>query len=98
MLVRFKSTDTESITMFGDVALQLLRMLGHSGTIPSAIAAKDIPNAVRNLREQLQVAGVPMTDDADQEPPVALSTRAQPLIQLLKRAAAADVPVMWELA
>ena len=101
MLVRFSSIKTESITMFGDIAVQLIKMLGASGSIPGAIAAKDIPFALQNLQRQLQSQSQPAASsdvDKEKEPPIALATRAHPLIDLLKRAATADVPVMWEKA
>ena len=41
MLVAFKSDAYADIIMFGDVAQQLLKMMGHSGTVPSAIQADD---------------------------------------------------------
>ena len=107
MLIRFSSIKTESITMFGNVALQLIGMLGASGNIPGAIGAEDIPAAVKRLRQQLQVhaaanAGLSETasdqddDEHDDEPRIALATRAGPLIDILERAGAAKVPVMWE--
>jgi len=107
MLIRFSSIKTESITMFGNVALQLIGMLGASGNIPGAIGAEDIPAAVKRLRQQLQMhaaANVGVSekasdqddDDEDDEPPIALATRAGPLIDILERAGAAKVPVMWE--
>lgn len=100
MLVRFSSTETESITMFGDVALQLIRMMGGSGDLPGAIGAKDIPEAVKALRTHLSIVAAaprePQDEDEEKERPVAITTRALPLIDLLERAAAADVPVMWE--
>lgn len=103
MLVRFSSTKTESITMFGDVAIPLIRMLGASGRIPGAISAEDIPAALAALRQQLTAEPPPAepasrNDDADEdrEPPVPLRNRAIPLIELLERAAAARVPVMWD--
>ena len=44
MLVTFTTDAYADITMFGDVALALLKMMGHSGTVPSAIqAAEDEP-------------------------------------------------------
>jgi hypothetical protein len=107
MLVRFSSIETESITMFGDIAVQLIKMLGASGAIPGAIGAKDIPAAVQRLRKQLQVHAAeqsessdvePDHDAKDREPPVALMTRAGPLIDILERAGKADAPVMWEKA
>jgi hypothetical protein len=103
MLIRFSSVETGSITMFGDVALQLIHALGVSNAIPGAIRAQDIPAAVRHLREELRThaspGGVSVTDGHDgndREPEIALETRAVPLIDLLERASAANVPVMWE--
>ena len=52
MLVRFDS-DVGGFTMFGDIAVQLLKMMGHSGTVPSAIVAKDIPPALKRLQAAL---------------------------------------------
>lgn len=100
MLVRFKSTETESITMFGDVAAELIRMLGASGAIPSAIAAADLPAAAARLREALQSTGEaeqPHSDDRE-TPPVPLAARAGPLLEIMKRAGDANVALMWELA
>jgi hypothetical protein len=107
MLVRFSSVETESITMFGDVAMQLIKMLGASGALPGAIGAEDIPAAVQRLRQQLQMHAMASAetsnsdedeDDKDREPPIALMTRAGPLLAILERASAAKAPVMWEKA
>jgi hypothetical protein len=109
MLVRFSSTATGTITMFGDSATQLIKMLGASGAIPGAISADDIPAALQRLRQQLQAhAAASATseqhdadedkddDEQDQQPQIALATRAIPLIDLLERASTGDAPVMWE--
>jgi hypothetical protein len=105
MLVRFDS-DAGGITMLGDVAVKLLQMMGHSGTVPSAILAKDIPAAVARLRSALE--GSPDTwrrstpgDSSDheheeKEAPVSLKRRAHPLIELLTRAAGQDCDVTWK--
>jgi len=105
MLVRFSSVETESITMFGDVAVRLIKMLGASGTVPGAISAKDIPAALAQLRQQLQLPNVNASPkkptkegEEDRDPPIALATRAAPLIDILQRASAGDAPVMWEKA
>ena len=47
MLVTFRSNAWGNVTMFGDVAVTLLKMMGHSGTVPSTLLARDIPSGAR---------------------------------------------------
>ena len=54
MLVTFSSDAYPEFTMFGDVAIRLIKMMGHSGTVPSAILAEDIPAALARLQAALQ--------------------------------------------
>jgi len=75
--------------------------MGHSGTVPSAIKAADVPAALQRLRAAIaQQKAAPSTTDAEQdedaEPVVALAKRAVPLIELLAAAAAQNVDVMWD--
>jgi hypothetical protein len=102
MLVKFDS-EVGTITMFGNVALALLKLMGHSGTVPSAILAQDIPAAVARLERALaEGAGLPPEPEADKAEdegrPTAISLRqrAYPLLELLKRAAAKQADVMWD--
>ena len=39
MLVTFTTSAYANITMFGDVALHLLKLMGHSATVPGALLA-----------------------------------------------------------
>jgi hypothetical protein len=102
MLVKFTSTATGSITMFGDIATQLIKMLGATGKVPGAMSAEDLPAAIAKLKTQLaQQAGVDgeVQDDDEEDKskqPISLSSRAVPLIDLLQRAADKQAPVMWE--
>ena len=91
--------------MFGDVAVTLLKMMGHSGTVPSALLAADIPSALARLQQRLAAADSeeqgkqsvqPAAEDADTAPPVGLRLRAYPLIQLLSAAARQGCDVMWD--
>ena len=98
MLVRFDSK-SGTITMFGDVAAKLLRMMGQSGAVPGAVLARDIPAVVQRLRLALDLQAEPTQpkdrkDDA--EPKVGLRQRAFPLIELLERAGRNDDDVLWE--
>ena len=99
MLVRFDSK-AGTITMFGDVAVTLLRMMGQSGSIPGAILAQDIPAALQRLRQALSgerdPAAAKKGKDDEGETPVGLQQRAFPLIELLERAAKQHADVIWE--
>lgn len=98
MLVTFTTKAYADITMFGDVALTLLRMMGHSGTVPGAIVAEDVPAALARLREAIdgEKAAAPVEDKDADEPVIGLATRALPLIGLLAAAEKAESDVMWQ--
>jgi hypothetical protein len=100
MLVTFKTKRYSNITMFGDVAVRLLQLMGHSGTVPGAVTAEDVPAALAKLRAGLAEHGqevVGQTRDADRdEPRIDLAHRAVPLIELLESAIRNEADVMWE--
>ena len=98
MLVTFTTDAYADITMFGDVALALLKMMGHSGTVPSAILAADVPAALSRLTAGIEaVKAEPSVDEEDEdEPQVSLSHRALPLIDLLTAAVKEGCDVMWK--
>ena len=103
MLVTFKTEAYADITMFGDIALAMLKMMGHSATVPGAILAEDVPEALRRLTAAIKAQAInvqknaPLIEDNDaDEPQVTLSTRAFPLINLLTAAAKDNAYVMWE--
>ena len=100
MLVTFK-TDVGNITMFGNVALQMIKMMGHSETIPGAILAEDLPVALAQLKEKLAKETTPPSveedeNDEEKEPVVSMTHRALPLINLLTEAVKAECNLMWE--
>jgi hypothetical protein len=101
MLITFSSPAYADITMFGDVAIRLLKMMGHSGTVPSALLAQDVPAALERLQaavEKDRQSPEPEqpAEEEDDAPSVSLAHRALPLIELLKAAAKDDVNVMWD--
>ncbi|MDX8386095.1 MAG: DUF1840 domain-containing protein [Gallionella sp.] len=98
MLVTFKTKAYADITMFGDVSLTLLKMMGHSGTVPSAIEAEDIPAALEQLQTAIRMnkSAESSGDKDDAEPKIGIAKRALPLIELLTAAAEAKTYVMWE--
>jgi hypothetical protein len=108
MLVRF-STRFGQLTMFGDAATRLLKLLGHSGTIPGAIVAADLPAALARLQAGLAKDGdepapepgsTPATaQEIDADPrraTITLRTRAVPLIEMIETAIRQESDLMWD--
>ncbi len=100
MLVTFSCPGYSNITMFGDVAVHLLKLMGHSGSVPSAILAKDVPDALAQLEAAIEKAKQTpkpevLDEDDEEASSVSLANRALPLIDLLKAAAKDDNNVMW---
>ena len=95
MLVKFDSK-VGGITMFGDIAVALLKAMGNSGTVPGALLAKDIPPALDRLKAAVAAAPAKAGGHEEQEPKVSLKQRAFPLVDLLERAAKAGADVLWD--
>ncbi|SCX02894.1 protein of unknown function [Nitrosomonas eutropha] len=101
MLVTFKTDSYADITMFGEDALTMLKMMGHSETVPGAILAADVPQALHRLTTALNIQKeisppVENKDEDTNEPVVSMINRGLPLIELLTAAAKAGCNVMWE--
>jgi len=112
MLITFSCKASGNVVMFGDVAKQMLKMMGYCETIPGAIYAEDVPIALLHLqqaitrihRQEISVQKGADTkgedaaeyDELDVEPVISLNTRAMPLIEMLKVAKREQCPIMWE--
>jgi hypothetical protein len=109
MLITFRCKSYANVTMFGDIGLQIIKMMGHSGTLPGAILAPDLPEALSKLTLALAVESTAtqkntsatgdVEDDEEEalsEQVVSLNLRAIPLIELLKSAIDAQCDVMWD--
>ena len=99
MLITFTTPVYADITMFGDVALNMLKLMGHSATVPSALLAEDIPEALQRLEAAVKAdkqSPQSPAEGEDGETAVSLSHRALPLIELLKAAAKEKSNVMWD--
>ena len=107
MIVHF-STRTGALTLHGDAAVALLRAMGHSGTVPGAILAPELPAALAHLRRTLDelAAHPPQSpptraededdEEREREPPVSLRMRAVPLIDMIETAIARGSDLMWD--
>jgi hypothetical protein len=87
--------------MFGDAAVRLLKLMGHSGTVPGALLAADLQAALERLEAAVEADKRSPEPEVyaqreDGEPAVSLSHRALPMIELLRAAAKANCDVMWD--
>jgi len=103
MLITFSCPAYASITMFGEPGVKLIQRMGHSGSVPGALLADDVPAALARLQAAIAAdtprdATASDQADADSEPAVSLAHRALPLTQLLEAAAAQHCDVLWDRA
>ena len=101
MLVTFSCSAYSDITMFGDVAVRLITLMGHSATVPGALLAEDVPAALKRLEaavhtEEQSPAPEENAELENDERVVSLRHRALPVIELLKAAVKAECNVMWD--
>ena len=101
MLVRFTSKASSSVSMFEKDAAAMLKLMAHSGTIPSAIRAKDVASRLATMEASLEEAAAAelppdYDNDDNEEIIVPLKRRAYPLLELMRSAAANDEEVMWD--
>ena len=104
MLMTFRSDVWNSIIMDRDTGVRLLKLAGHSGTVPGALLAADISSAMTRLNAGLdredprpaRGAAAKLPDDPDEPQPVGLRLRAFALQQMLKAAAQKNADVTWE--
>jgi len=111
MLVKF-STRFGQLVMQGEPAVALIRLGGHSGTVPSAVLAADLPGFLAKLRAGLELQGdqvspppqanEPGADGEDEkeprERPIKLRLRAVPLLDMLDTAIKQQSDLLWEKA
>jgi hypothetical protein len=109
MIVSF-STKYGHLSMHGESAVTLLRLMGHSGNVPGAILAAYLPASLARLREGLDAHGDEPSpgpdqhpvvadresDEREKEPPVRLRTRAVPLLDMIETAIKRDSDLMWD--
>jgi len=112
MLIKF-TTRFGHLLMQGEPALALLRLAGHSGTVPSAVLEADLPAFLARLQTGLELRGdeyspapapAAAADDAEsdqdepRERPVKLRLRAVPFVEMIETAIRQQADLMWERA
>lgn len=105
MIYKFKSKATGDVVMLGVNGDHLLRIMGREPSAQGIFEVDDMPR-LRQLLEQAVVAEEAARAQAEAEaaaegkqlPPrdaVGLRQRVWPLVEMMKRAQAANYPIVW---
>jgi len=102
MIYKFKSKASGDLVMLGAHGDRLLRLLGREPSAQGIIEPAAMPQAIAVLEAAIAAAqrdgepGEPAAADAaPDEAPVQLRQRLWPVIEMLRRAHAADAPIVW---
>ena len=103
MLIKFQSKGSAPFSMLVDDATPLLRGMGQGENFEGAVSGENLRDALTQLESALRTAAlVPKPDalssegeDPDKEPPVDISVRAAPLLEMMRKAQASEGYVMW---
>ena len=94
MIYKFKSPATGDLIMLGPQGDQMLRALGREPSPKGIIEPADMPAAIAALQAAIAADERPAEQD-DKPAPVGLRQRLWPMVEMLRRALAADAPVVW---
>jgi hypothetical protein len=95
MIYKFKSPATGDLIMLGPQGDQMLRILGREPATQGIIEVAAMPAALAALQAAITAAEAPPADDDEPATPVGLRQRLWPMVEMLRRAAAAEAPVVW---
>lgn len=104
MLFTFKSANSADLIMHEKNAKEILALLGKTPEdARGIITLEQLPAAIVTLQSAMKLnksqeaENSPQSghNDIDDEPPIGLSQRAIPFIELLERALKAGKPVVW---
>ena len=93
MIYKFRSKATGDLVMLGPNGDQVLQLIGKQPGPKGIIEPADMPAAMRALQEA--AAQGQAASDSDGERAVGLKQRVWPMVEMMKRAQAADEPIVW---
>jgi hypothetical protein len=106
MIYKFKSPATGDLIMLGPHGDQMLRLLGREPAVQGVVEPADMPAALQALQAAIAAAEAPGRGGAEAAaggedgadvpaPAVGLRQRLWPMVEMLRRAQAADARVVW---
>jgi hypothetical protein len=96
MIYKFKSPAAGDVIMLQPQGEQLLRVLGREPAAQGIIEPAAMPAAIAALQAAIDGAESPGPDDKDgKDAAVGLRQRLWPMVEMLRRAQAAEAPVVW---
>ncbi len=100
MIYKFKSKATGDLIMLGPQGDQLMRLLGREPAPQGIIEPAAMPAAIAALEAAVAAESAPARPEGEEaeaaaEKHVSLRQRVWPMVEMLRRAHAADVPVVW---
>jgi hypothetical protein len=102
MIYKFKSKAAGDVIMMGPTGDQVLRLLGKEPSPKGIIEPAQMPAAIQALEQAVAAEEATRKDAAEAEdgkPPkgdgISLRQRAWPLVEMMKRAHAANENIVW---
>ena len=99
MILTFHTPSRGNIRYDSKIGVGLLKFMGRMGNVPGAIDAEHVPDALKKLRENLDIHDETEADEQRDESDddfVAMRVRAFPLIEFLEAAIEEGDYVSWE--
>jgi hypothetical protein len=101
MLITFQSGVCADVLMFGDVAYQMMELMGKEAGQRGVVTVEQLPEAIARLRQALEAdrearRQPPPEQEGEERPEkVSVTQRALPLIELLECSLRKKKPVTW---
>ena len=94
MIYKFKSPATGDLIMLGPQGDQMLRILGREPAAQGIIEPAAMPTAIAALQAAIATDEQPREEEGAPTP-VGLRQRLWPMVEMLRRAHAAEASVVW---
>lgn len=101
MIYKFKSKAAGDVIMLGPNGDRVLELIGKPRGGPGILEPKDMSAAVAALQVAIEADDAARAVPADEQDPasrpeaISLRQRAWPLVEMIRRAQAADEPIIW---